>query len=187
MHQSRQLSWNHLNIQIWEWNFACGSNDILYVYIMMTPSNRNIFHVTGLCAGNSPVTDEFPIQRPVAWSFDVFFDLCLNKRLSKQSWGWWFEMPSCSLWRHWNVIYYGVDASMATKVIAVISCEWVSFLNQPEISLIATKYVFEKLTWYTALHDSFVVMCSPLWHQWIISLLHTSFESCISMVSAGRR
>ena len=40
-----------------------------------------------LCAGNSPVTGEFPSQRPVTRSFDVFFDLRLNKRLSKQPWG----------------------------------------------------------------------------------------------------
>ena len=53
-----------------------------------------------LCAGNSPVTGEFPAPRPVTRSFDVFFDLRLNKRLSKQSWGWWFETPLCSLWRH---------------------------------------------------------------------------------------
>ena len=52
------------------------------------------------CAGNSPVTGESPTQRPVTWSFDVFFDLCLNKWLSKQSWGRWFETPSRSLWRH---------------------------------------------------------------------------------------
>ena len=56
-----------------------------------------------LCVGNSPVTVEFPTQRPVMWSFDVFFDLCLNKQLSKQSWGWWFETPSFSLWCHCNV------------------------------------------------------------------------------------
>ena len=55
-----------------------------------------------LCAGNSPVTGEFPAQRPVTRSFDVFFDLRLNRRLSKQPWGWWFETPSCSLWRHCN-------------------------------------------------------------------------------------
>ena len=57
-----------------------------------------------LCAGNSPVTGEFPSQRPVTPSFDVFFDLRLNKRLSKQSWCWWFETPSCSLWRHCNLV-----------------------------------------------------------------------------------
>ena len=37
-----------------------------------------------ICAGNSPVNGEFPAQRPVTRSFDVFFDLCLKKRLSKQ-------------------------------------------------------------------------------------------------------
>ena len=58
--------------------------------------------ILALCAGNPPVTGEFPTQRPVTWSFDVFFDLHLNKRLSKQSWGWLFEMPSRSLWRHCN-------------------------------------------------------------------------------------
>ena len=36
-----------------------------------------------ICAGNSPVIGEFPVQRPVMQSFDVFFDLRLNKRLSK--------------------------------------------------------------------------------------------------------
>ena len=54
------------------------------------------------CAGNSPVHGEFPAQRPVTRSFDVFYDLRLNKRLSKQSWGWWSETPSSSLWRHRN-------------------------------------------------------------------------------------
>ena len=57
-----------------------------------------------ICAGNSPVPCEFPAQRPVTRSFDVFFDLRLNKRLSKQSWGWWFETLSRPLWRHRNDI-----------------------------------------------------------------------------------
>ena len=38
-----------------------------------------------ICAGNSPVPGEFPTQRPVTRSFDVFFHLRLNKRLSEQS------------------------------------------------------------------------------------------------------
>ena len=57
-----------------------------------------------ICAGNSPVPGEFPTQRPVTRSFDVFFDLRLNKRLSKQSWGWWFETLSRPLWRQCNAI-----------------------------------------------------------------------------------
>ena len=67
------------------------------------PSNGNIFRVTGHCAGNSPVTGDFPAQRPMMRSFDVFFDLRLNKRLSKQSRVWWFETPSRLLWRHCDV------------------------------------------------------------------------------------
>ena len=58
-----------------------------------------------ICVGNSPVPGEFPTQRPVTWSFDVFFDLRLNKRLSKQSWGWWFETPPRLLLRHCNVLH----------------------------------------------------------------------------------
>ena len=68
----------------------------------MMPLNGNIFRVTAFCAGNSPVTSEAPSQRPVMRSFDVFFDLGLNKPLSKQSRRRWFEMPSGSLWRHCN-------------------------------------------------------------------------------------
>ena len=71
-----------------------------------------------ICAGNSPVTAEFPAQRPVAQSFDVFFDLRLNKRLSKQSWGWWFEMPSRPLWRHCNepsIRYIMPDVNYASQ------------------------------------------------------------------------
>ena len=57
-----------------------------------------------LCEGNPRVTSGFPSQRPVAWSFDVFFDLRLNKWLSKQSRRRWFETPSRLLWRHCNVL-----------------------------------------------------------------------------------
>ena len=63
-----------------------------------------------LCAGISPVPGEFPTQRPVTRSFDVFSDLRPNKRLSKQSWDWWFETQSCPLWchcnDHWPMHYY---------------------------------------------------------------------------------
>ena len=58
-----------------------------------------------ICSGNSPVRGEFPTQMAVTQSFDVSFDLHLNKRLRKQWWGWWFETLSRPLWRHRNVIY----------------------------------------------------------------------------------
>ena len=69
---------------------------------MMTSSNGNIFRVTGPLCREFTGHGEFPTQRPVTRSFDIFFDLRLNKRLSKQPWGWWFETPSWSLWRQCN-------------------------------------------------------------------------------------
>ena len=57
-----------------------------------------------LCARNSPVTAEFHAKSPVTRSWDIFFDLRLNNRLSKHSWDWWFETPSRSLWRNCNEI-----------------------------------------------------------------------------------
>ena len=55
-----------------------------------------------LCTGNSPVTGEFPPQRPMTQSFYIFFYLRLNKQLSKQSRRRWFETPSPSLSCHCN-------------------------------------------------------------------------------------
>ena len=80
-----------------------------------------------ICAGNSPVTGEFPTQRPVTRSYDVYFDLHLNKRLSKQSWGWWVETQSRSLWRHCNVksrppppVIVGSGCSVVNHTMAII-------------------------------------------------------------------
>ena len=58
-------------------------------------------------------------QRPVTRSFDVFFDLRLNKRSSKQPWGWWFETPSWSLWRQCN-IYIASCALPRSQVISLL-------------------------------------------------------------------
>ena len=70
---------------------------------MKTSSNGNIFRVTGPLCGEFTGPGEFTTQRPVTRSCDVFFDLRPNKRLSKLTWGWWFETPSWSLWRQCKV------------------------------------------------------------------------------------
>ena len=69
---------------------------------MMTSSNGDICRVTGPLCGEFTGPGEFPSQRPVTRSFDVFFDQRMYKSLSKQPWGRWFETPSWSLWRHCN-------------------------------------------------------------------------------------
>ena len=61
---------------------------------MMTSSNGIFSALLAFCIGNSPVTGEFPPQRLVARSCDVFFDLRLNKRWSTESKHRWLETPS---------------------------------------------------------------------------------------------
>ena len=77
---------------------------LLKLYIWWRHQTETFSALLAICAGNSPVTGEFPAQRSVTRNFGVCFDLRLNKRLSKQSLGWWLETPSHSLWRHCNVV-----------------------------------------------------------------------------------
>ena len=94
-----------------------------------------------LCAGNSPVTDEFPTQRPVTRSFDVFFVQRLNKRLSKHSSGWWFETPSRSLWRHCNVSV--ADTAYQCEYIRWFIFKTIAKLqNNPHTTLLKTLCYF---------------------------------------------
>ena len=74
------------------------------------------------CAGNSPVTGEFPLQRPVTQNFDVFFDLRLTIRFSKQSKRWWFETLLRPLWRHCDVLL-----TLCTQFAVFSGVFWIGF------------------------------------------------------------
>ena len=85
--------------------FAIGESQPLHtakLYAWWRHQMETFSALLTICAGNSPVPDEFPTQRPVTRSFDVHFDLRPNKRLSKQSCDWWFETQSHPLWHHLN-------------------------------------------------------------------------------------
>ena len=101
--------------------------DLLSSLPMMTSSNGNIFRVTSPLWGNSPVIGEFPPQKPVTQSFDVFFDLRLNK-LSKQSWGWWFETPLCPLLRHCNA------KKCSSGIAMIVMCMLERNMCHPELA-----------------------------------------------------
>ena len=81
-----------------------------------------------ICAGNSPVPGEFPTQRTVTRNSDVHFDLRPNKRLSKHSWGWWFETSSRPLWRHHNVGPIFVKDNLWTVLIWLLQRPWVWYM-----------------------------------------------------------
>ena len=85
-----------LDMDGWGW-------DIVHELVVWWRHQMETFSaLLAIYAGNSPVSGEFPTQRTLTWSFDVFFDLRLIKRLSKHSRGWWLETLSSSLWRHRN-------------------------------------------------------------------------------------
>ena len=115
-----------------------------------------------LCAGNSPATGEFPAQRPVTRSFDVFFDLPLNKRLSKQSWCWWFETPSHSLRRHSNM------RSLSTQMVnnakpLTIYCD-----STECVLMISVKFSFNLFTMSALTRfEWFIHLKSPGWFTYI--------------------
>ena len=83
----------------------------------------------------SPVNS--PAQRPVSRSFDIFFDLPLNKRLSKPSWGWWFETLSCPLWRHRNV----------GRGCWLLRCRWRNPLLKARVVMMCIEYHFKSSDW----------------------------------------
>ena len=73
-------------------------------YFIMTLSNGNLFCVTGHLCGEFTAHRWIPCTKVSDAELWFFFYLRLNKQLSKQWWGWWFETPSCPLSRHCNVL-----------------------------------------------------------------------------------
>ena len=142
----------------------------------MTSSNGNISALLAICAGISPVPGEFPSQRPVTRSFDVFFDLHLNKPLSNQSWSWWFEMPSRQFWRHCNVV------TQQWHVSTVLSAHDCESLNMNKSTQGGTNLTFlgnwnlDSIwnKWYVCAHLTAKVMTlgftivSARWNGWIL-------------------
>ena len=90
--------------------------------VKMTSSNGTIFRVTCPLCGEFTGPGEFPAQRPATRSFDVFFDLLMNKRLSKQPLDLWFERPPWSLWRHCNVLSHLTVAWQHFQRYIMCSC-----------------------------------------------------------------
>ena len=104
--------------------FLCYGCIVAIAHTLWRHQMETFSALLAFCAGNSPVTGEFPAQRPVTRSFDVFFDLCLNKRFSKQWWSWWFETPSRPLWRHCNdfCALLCFDCMITTAHVFVVLC-----------------------------------------------------------------
>ena len=93
------LNWPRFHLRVPDIQMNCSHDDVI-----------KWIRVTGPLWGGSTGHGRIPSQRSVTRSFDIVFDLRLNKRLNKQSKRWWVAPSSGSLWRHCNVkIYHRVS------------------------------------------------------------------------------
>ena len=123
---------------------------------MMMSSNGNIFRVTGPLW----VSGGFPSQRPVTRSFDVFFDVRLNKRLSTQSKCWWFETPWHSLWRYCNVIFKCALVRWGACFASLLCLRMTNVLTKKESRWIIVQFI----QWYV-FFPTFICLASNNYRQ----------------------
>ena len=118
-----------------------------------------------ICAGISPVPGEFPAQRPETRSFGVFFDLRLNKRLHKQSWGWWFETPSRPLWRHCNEMapWYSVPSMYHSHYPRGTNNR--RSIARPHIGAVMWGFLFSRLLSWTVCWTNSGIACALRHHN----------------------
>ena len=120
------------------YRYHTGMAAILQIFMMM--SSMEILSMILALSGNSLVTDEFLQQKPVTRSFDIFFDLRLNKRLSKQSRRRWFETP-CSVWRLYSAL---VENICVLVLISLKFVPWGLIYNESLVHVMARVLVWRK-------------------------------------------
>ena len=131
-------------------------------------------------AGNSPVTGEFPSQRQVTRSFDVFFDLRLNKRLSRHLRCRCFETSWRSWWRHCNdhlVLWFPIERQMGTKSgstafsvnirTQVMACCLTTPSHYWLTNIVASHWTqwVDRMRWKKLLYSTFFLFGSTHWGQ----------------------
>ena len=120
-----------------------------------------------LCEGIPPVTGGFPSQRPVTQSFDVFFDLRQNKRLSKQSRRRWLETPPRSLWHHCNDICNVFSWWLRLNLHVV---QWIQFISivsllVPQANRFNSLWPSDAIWRHRYGSILFLVTCVARWHK----------------------
>ena len=146
------------------WPFWAYEMSLISWILRKTSSNGNIFRVTGILRGEFTGHRWIPRTRPVTRSFDVFFDLRLNKRLSKQSRDRWSETPPRSLWRQSNDMTF------------------TNWYNERSVRRHAGHKAFQ--AFYGDLHP-FIQQSLPPLIQVLIGIIHISDAILILLEKAG--
>ena len=124
---------------------------------MMTSSNGNTFCVTGHLCGEFTGHRWIPLTS-LTRSFDVFFHLRLNKRLSKQSWGWGFERQSRPSWRHCNddvntLTHCGLMKQYGHRFGSILGQAMASCLTAPSHYLTQCWLIIKCVLWYSPMNN----------------------------------
>ena len=144
----------------------------------MTSSNGNIFCITGpLCV---EFTSHRWISRTKASDAELWCILwSANKRLNKQSWGWWFEMPSHSLWRHCNAFLPKGPINNISVLVQVMAwrqpgdkplsepTRYVNGTPTPEVTPVTICYIHPPHHGHTSQYHG---------HEWMAHILFEKFH-----------
>ena len=140
--QIGNLHFSMFKIGSWKW-FGLLSYALGNCHCKMTSSNGNIFRVTGPLCGEFTSPGEFPIQRPITRSFDVFFYLRLNKPLSN-------NREAGDLRRycaHYDVIVMIWLVHVRISVLIRYPCQGSSAIDIPKIISIAPNLLCLHIPW----------------------------------------
>ena len=131
-----------------------------------------------LCVGNPLVTGGFPPQWPMMRCLDVFFDLRMNKRLSKQSKRRWFETPSFSLWRACNASL-SCRLPADTKDQGIIRLHPTSQISQC-IRQISHNAPSCNRNVHTCAYFSYKIMYFGIWNWYIVGFVQQVYSATSS-------
>ena len=118
--------------------------------------NGNIFRVTGHSCGEFTGHRWIPRTKTSDAELCFFYDLHLNKRLSKQWRGWWFDTPSHPLWRHCSAKVK--DETITGHVDPMDMQHWLSYLWKLPSSLLYKPHLSRQLNCWS-LRCSWSIAC----------------------------
>ena len=150
--------WRYIPTQLWTWDsipngkVVSGLSHRCGKLPWWRHQMEKFSALLAICAGNSPVPGEFSAQRPVTRSSGVFFDLRLNKRLSKQSQGWWFETLSRPFWRHCNAHILGIKSLLCPLIWVILLIDFRATRGDQDVSTVL------RSIWHVFTHSA--NMCS---------------------------
>ena len=142
-----------------------------------------------------------PTQRPMTLSFDVFFDQCLNKWLSKQWWGWWFATTLSPLWRHCNELLFlgmlqknccdriasnGNTAELDFSPNFSWNSKFVTVTNSRTLFINMFAAVWNSMRSFKSYWCSTGITAAMLWgYLWEINIMHNRRKCLLVLIARG--